>query len=70
MRTISSLKKEIAELHRAMMENNWHLKREKRAARVVELMAARIEIYKSIAHRQFLMIEIYQEMEAFEQEAA
>lgn len=70
MRDIKTLRAEIAQLHRAMTENNFYLKREKRAGRIVELMAARIEIYKSITHRQFLLLEIYETMAEFEREVA
>lgn len=56
--SVEMLKAQIHGLMRDLAINGLHLRVEKRVGRKFELMAARMEIYKSIAHRQGLIIEM------------
>jgi hypothetical protein len=67
MRTKESIKREIQDLMAALAQNNFGLRRMERRnmwLNANELLHARHEIMKSIAHRQGLLIEIMEnEME-------
>jgi hypothetical protein len=56
--TKQALKVQIRELMKDLTRNGFDLRVEKRVVRQLELHLARVEIYKSIAHRQGLIIEI------------
>lgn len=49
---------QIRELLKDLARNGFELRREKRVNRQIELHLARVEIYKSICHRQGLIIEM------------
>jgi hypothetical protein len=48
---------QIRELLKDLARNGFELRQEKRMNRQIELHCARVEIYKSICHRQGLIIE-------------
>ena len=71
MRTIESLKVEIRELMKDLARNGAESVREHKSGRTMNLerlAVARVEIYKSIAHRQGLIIEILTVQVKFERE--
>ena len=67
MRTKETIRAEIVVLMRELARTGMALRMEKRINRQIELMHARTEIYKSIAHRQGLMIEMMTNELAFAQ---
>lgn len=56
--SVEMLKAQIRMLMGQLARNGFEMRREKRVNRTIDLMAARMEIYKSIAHRQGMIIEI------------
>ena len=55
---VEKLRQQISMLEQALEKNEWNLKCERRSSRILDLMIARMEIYKSIAYRQNLLIEL------------
>lgn len=73
MRDIKAIREEICELQKALTASNWELNRIKNKnmwLRQAELLALRAEIYKSICHRQSLIIQMLEAEVSFEREAA
>jgi hypothetical protein len=59
MMTIRSIKNEIKELQKDLARNGFEISMNKNnAVRLIELLHCRQEIYKSICHRQFLIMEL------------
>ena len=58
MRTKEQLKVEIQLLMQELAKSGMRLRMEKRINRQIELMHLRTELYKSITHRQGLIIEM------------
>lgn len=67
---LKRLRKEIRDLQKMLAENGFLLRTTpKTLIKVhIDLMAARMEIYRSIAHRQFRMIQILDGIKEFERE--
>lgn len=65
------IKSQIRELMKALARNNFEARKEKNINRQLELAFARVEIYKSIAHRQSLLLDVIcNEMRFMSDEAA
>jgi len=59
MYTVQSIKLEISELQKALTSNRMQLRMNaSNPTRLAELLHCRQEIYMSICHRQFLIMEI------------
>jgi hypothetical protein len=70
MLTVETLRKEIRMLQQTLATNGFEMRMEKRTNRILDLMTARMEIYKSIAHRQGLLIEVLTNEVNFERKVA